>query len=127
MFLIKKRKSADTQYLLLTLSLEEQKVFKLDVLKNFVTFTRKPLWWTPTQVFSCEYCEICKNSLFYRTTANLLSTNHPVLWFWLSRGGRQMPIIINFTIRRSYPKSYNELLGSHFPTYGSVCLEFFPR
>ena len=63
MFLIKKRKSVDAQYLLLTLSLEEQKVFKLDVLKNFVTFTRKPLWWTPTQVFSSECCEICKNSL----------------------------------------------------------------
>ena len=23
---------------------------------------------TPTQVFSCEYCEYFKNSLFYRTT-----------------------------------------------------------
>ena len=24
---------------------------------------------TPTQVFSCEYCEILKNSLFYRSLA----------------------------------------------------------
>ena len=43
------------------------------VLKNFAKFTRKHLCWslkkknTPTQVFSCEFCEIFKNTSFYRT------------------------------------------------------------
>ena len=51
-----------------------QMFLKVRVLKNFAIFTVKHLCWnpflkkeTPTQVFSCEYCEIFKNSLFYRT------------------------------------------------------------
>ena len=51
-----------------------QMFFKIGVLKNFGTFTAKQLCWslffnkvaglleTPTQVFSCKYCEIFKNS-----------------------------------------------------------------
>ena len=37
-------------------------------LKNFAIFTGKNLCWSqaPTQLFSCEYCKIFKNSLFYR-------------------------------------------------------------
>ena len=55
--------------------------FKIDVLKNFAIFIGKYLLnvgqivglqqlylkVTPTNVFSCEYCEIFKNSFFYRT------------------------------------------------------------
>ena len=47
--------------------------FKIGVLENFSIFTGKHLCWslflkeTPTQVFSCEYCEFFKNNFFYRT------------------------------------------------------------
>ena len=62
-----------------------QMVFKIGLLKNFAIFTGIHLCWghfliklqvlrpatlfkkTPTQVLSCEYCEIFKNSFFYRT------------------------------------------------------------
>ena len=58
---------------------------KIGVLKKFANFTGKQLPWnffliklkvlspatlfekTPTQVFSCEICEIFKNTLFYGT------------------------------------------------------------
>ena len=57
---------------------------KQDVLRNFAKFTGKHLWQrlffnkvagassfikkeTPTQVFSCEFCEITTNIFFYRT------------------------------------------------------------
>ena len=61
-----------------------QMFFKMGLLKHFTIFTRKHLCWslfliscrasvlqlywkeTPTQVFSCEHCEIFKNSYFYR-------------------------------------------------------------
>ena len=55
---------------------------KIGVLKNFAMFTGKYLCWslfliklqrpatvlkeTSTQVFFCKYCEIFKNSFFYR-------------------------------------------------------------
>ena len=52
--------------------------FKLGILKNFAIFTRKHLRWslfliklqafTLTQVFSCQYCEMFKNSFSYRTS-----------------------------------------------------------
>ena len=64
-------------------SSRSQMFFKIGVLKNFVIFTRKHLSWqslfikvavltgcnfikkeTPTQVFSCKYCEILRNSFF---------------------------------------------------------------
>ena len=45
--------------------------FKIAIFKNFAIFTgkvlRRCLRETPTQVFSCEYCEIFNNSFFYRT------------------------------------------------------------
>ena len=57
--------------------------FKLGVLNYLAIFTEKQLCWslfliklthkknflikTPTQVFSCVYCEILKNNFFYRT------------------------------------------------------------
>ena len=59
-----------------------QMFFKIGVLKNFSIFTGKHLCWslllnkwqtfksaallkeTPTQLFSCEYCEIFKNTFF---------------------------------------------------------------
>ena len=59
-----------------------QMFFKIVVLKNFAIFTGKHLCWslflhckacnvikkeTPKQVLSCEYCEVFKNSFFYRT------------------------------------------------------------
>ena len=57
---------------------------KIDLLKNFIKFTEKHLFWsllqvyssttllkryflTPTQVFSCEICEIFKNLFFFLT------------------------------------------------------------
>ena len=69
-------------------SSRSQMFFKIGVLKNFAIFTGKHLWrnlfiiklqaWrpeglqlyqkeAPTQVFSCEYCEILKNPFFCRT------------------------------------------------------------
>ena len=51
-----------------------QTFFKTGVFKNFVIFTGKHLCWsfflTPTQMFSCEYCEILKNNFFQRTPAS---------------------------------------------------------
>ena len=54
-----------------------QMFFEIGVLKNFAIFTEENLCWSllliklqafrPTQVFSCEYCEIFENSFFYRT------------------------------------------------------------
>ena len=38
-----------------------------DVLKNFVNFTGKHLWWSNRGVFSREFCEIFMQILFYRT------------------------------------------------------------
>ena len=49
------------------------KVFcKKEVLKNFTKLTGKHLCWSLfkkealTQVFSCEFCEVFKNTFFYR-------------------------------------------------------------
>ena len=65
--------------LLLSRSSRSQMFFKIDVLKNFSIFTGKHLCWSlffiklfikeesPTQAFSCEYCEILMNRFFYRT------------------------------------------------------------
>ena len=79
-----------------------QKFFKIGVLKNFTIFQGKHLCWsffliklqtwttllkeTPTQVFSCEYCEIFRNSFFHRTppvAASLLVQERfiDVLWY----------------------------------------------
>ena len=57
-----------------------QMFFKIGVFMNFSIFTGKHLCWslfliklqafkkeTPAQVFSCEYCEIFKNTFFNRT------------------------------------------------------------
>ena len=47
--------------------------FKIGVLKHFLNFTGKHLCGvsfqkeTPSQVLSCETCEVFKSSLFYRT------------------------------------------------------------
>ena len=45
--------------------------YKIGVRKNFTIFIGKHLFWSqlyykeiPTQVFSCEYCEIFKNTSF---------------------------------------------------------------
>ena len=53
--------------------------FKIDVLKNFPYFTGKNLCWilfpikvetkTPTQMCSCEICEIFMNSFFLQSTS----------------------------------------------------------
>ena len=62
-----------------------QMFFKIGILKSFANFTGRHLCWrlflknlqteglqlhkkkTPTQVFSCEVCEIYKNTFSYRT------------------------------------------------------------
>ena len=45
---------------------KKRSTHRVDVLKNFAIFTGKHLQLyqkdTPTQVFSCEYCEIFKNT-----------------------------------------------------------------
>ena len=43
--------------------------FKKGVLRNFTKFTGKHLCQSLffSQVLSCEFCEICKNTFFYRT------------------------------------------------------------
>ena len=50
-------------------SSHSQLLFKISVIKRFAIFTGKLLCWnlvlikeTPTQVFSCEYCEIFKSN-----------------------------------------------------------------
>ena len=55
--------------------------FKKCVFENFAKFTRKHLFflkkkrfWYMAQVFSWEFCEIFKNTLFYRTL--LLAASH---------------------------------------------------
>ena len=57
---------------------------KIGVLKNFAIFTGKYLWWiyskeNQTQVFSCEYCKIFKNTYFeehLRTAASVLNVTY---------------------------------------------------
>ena len=42
-------------------------LFKIGALRNFAIFTGKNRKKeTPTEMFFCEYCEISKNSFFYR-------------------------------------------------------------
>ena len=69
---------------------------KKAVLKNFTNFTGKPLCWslflinfqafrraTPAQVFSCEICEIFKNTYFkehLRTTAARVKQRRSFVW-----------------------------------------------
>ena len=55
-------------------SSRSQMFFKKGILKNLAIFTGKHLCWslplikkTPSQVFPREYCEIFKNSFFYKT------------------------------------------------------------
>ena len=66
--------------------------FKKAVLKNFAIFVGKHLYWSlfliklqsPTQPFSCEYCEIFKTNFFeehLQTAASVASQ--------IERGGRQ--------------------------------------
>ena len=91
-----------------------QMFFKIGVLKYFVIFTRKHLCWSlfliklqawrPTQVFSCEYCEICKNSFL---------TEH-LLWLLL------FTVSIRFRsshpevfLRKGVPKIYNKFTREH--------------
>ena len=68
-----------------------QVFFKMNILKNFTIFRKKHLRWglflitlqtwiptilskrDPTQVFSCKYCEIVKNSFLYRTSLMTVS------------------------------------------------------
>ena len=53
-------------------SSRSQMFFKIGVFKDFAIFTRKgrKLYWkeTLTQLFSCDYCEIFKNTSFHRTS-----------------------------------------------------------
>ena len=65
-----------------------QMFFKIGVLENSAIFTGKHLCWsfffffkkkdTPIQVLSCEYCEIFKNSFFYRKPLVAASANLPL-------------------------------------------------
>ena len=73
--------------------------FKISVLKNFAIFTGKHLCWglfltkwqawrdaiywkeTSTQVLSCEYCEIFKNSFFHRTPLVAAFVLRNYLWW----------------------------------------------
>ena len=66
--------------------------FKIGTLKNFAIFTGKHLWWicykeNPTQVFSCEYSKIFKNTYFeehLRTAASVLIIIELVIKYWAS-------------------------------------------
>ena len=52
-----------------------KRFFKKIIMKNFAKFTRKHLCRkneTPAQVFSCEFCEICKNIFFAEHHRRLL-------------------------------------------------------
>ena len=48
-------------------SRHSQMFFKIDPLKNLSNSPGKHLCWSLFKVFSCEICEIFKNTLFYRT------------------------------------------------------------
>ena len=63
------------------------KILKLCVSKNFTKFSEKHLCWsllikkeTPTQAFSFKFCQISKNTFFYRTSPVVASV---VLLSWL--------------------------------------------
>ena len=87
-------------------SSRSQMFFRIGVLKNFAIFTGKHLCrslfliklqcWRPatllkrdsTQVFSCEYCKIFKNTFFYRTPlvatfflSYCFSCTPAIIWF----------------------------------------------
>ena len=52
--------------------------FLKGVMRNFTAFTRKHLYRNPSLVFSCEFCEICKNPFFaeqHRATASDYSSS----------------------------------------------------
>ena len=38
--------------------------FEKGAMRYFTEFTRKHLYRNPSLVFSCEFCEICKNTFF---------------------------------------------------------------
>ena len=64
-----------------------QMFFKIDVLKNFATYTGKHFESLfnkveGLQVFSCEYCKTVKSGFFYRTTPVAASAN---VLFYLKR------------------------------------------
>ena len=51
--------------------------FKKDIMRSFTEFTRKHLCQNLFFVFSCEFCETCKTTLFaeqHRTTASEYSS-----------------------------------------------------
>ena len=49
--------------------------YKKGILKNFSKFTRKHQEETLAQIFSCEFCEILKNTLLYRTPSAAASVH----------------------------------------------------
>ena len=49
--------------------------YKKGILKNFSKFTRKHQEETLAQMFSCEFCEILKNTLLYRTPSAAASVH----------------------------------------------------
>ena len=83
-------------------------LFKKGVLKNFAEFTGKLGVFikneTPTQVFPCEFCEIFKNSFFYRTPP--MTTSESFILFLHIRW-RNCPesIAISFFSERFFPVS----------------------
>ena len=86
-------------------SSHSQMLFKIGVLKDFAVFTGKHMCLslfliklqafgpatilneTPKQVFSCEYCEIVKNSFVYRTppvaTSGFMKSFPDICWHQL--------------------------------------------
>ena len=64
-------------------------VFKTDALKQFAIFTGKHMCWnvllineTPTQLFSCEFSEISKNTFFNKTPLVAASYRAMFSIFW---------------------------------------------
>ena len=59
-------------------SSRSQMFFEIGVFKNFAIFTGNHLCWSllevPAQAFSCEYCEIFKNSFYQRAPPVAAST-----------------------------------------------------
>ena len=80
-------------------TVSSQILFKISILKSFAIFTEKHQGWTlflvklhvskpasllkgeTNKIFSCEYCEIFKNSLFYRTPLVAASGIETFFWF----------------------------------------------
>ena len=92
-------------------------VFQIEVFKKFTIFTEKHLCLSilliklqackskkiPTQMFSCKYCKLFKNSFFYRT--HLVTAMYPIHHLQ-----KQPPEVFS---RKGVPRNFAKFTGKH--------------